>query len=70
MGVAGMSFAFIRGWYFSLILLCYFPLVFAFSVFTAMVWSKGHSENVKAYGQSAGYAEQALNAIKIVMAFG
>jgi hypothetical protein len=25
---------------------------------------------MKAYGQSAGYAEQALNAIKVVAAFG
>jgi hypothetical protein len=25
---------------------------------------------MKAYGQSAGYAEQALNAIRVVVAFG
>lgn len=28
------------------------------------------SKALKAYGQSAGYAEQALSAIKVVVAFG
>ena len=27
-------------------------------------------ENMKAYGQSAGYADQALNAIRVVVAYG
>ncbi len=31
---------------------------------------KGFRQNLEAYGQSAGYAEQALNAIRVVQAFG
>lgn len=32
--------------------------------------AKGSQENAKAYGQSAGYADQALNAIRVVAAYG
>jgi len=32
--------------------------------------SDGFTENMKAYGQSAGYAEQALNSVRVVQAFG
>ncbi len=35
-----------------------------------IAFSKGYSENMKAYNQSAGFADQALNAIKVVLAFG
>lgn len=54
----------------SLILLAAFP-VFMFlagGLFTAM--KSGFADNLKAYGQSAGYAEQALHAIRVVQAFG
>lgn len=44
--------------------------MFAMTALITISFSKGFEENMKAYGQSAGYAEQALNAIKVVFAFG
>ena len=70
MSVAGLFFSFFKGWYFSLILLIYFPVMLIAGIGVGMSFSVGFSENMKAYGQSAGYAEQALNAIKVVFAFG
>ena len=70
MSCSGIFFAFFKGWYFSLLLLCYFPVLFSMTILITVAFSKGYSENMKAYGQSAGYAEQALNAIKVVFAFG
>ena len=70
MSFSGIFFAFFKGWYFSLLLLCYFPVLFAMTILITLTFSKGFSENMKAYGQSAGYAEQAMNAIKVVFAFG
>ena len=67
---SGLFFAFFRGWYFSCLLMCYFPVMFAMTALITISFSKGFEENMKAYGQSAGYAEQALNAIKVVFAFG
>ena len=66
----GMIAAFILGWEFSLILLCFMPVM----AITGMVHGKavktGMIERMKAYGQSAGYAEQALYAIKVVHTYG
>jgi len=70
MCVSGLFFSFFKGWYFSLILLIYFPVMLIAAIGVGMSFSVGFSENMKAYGQSAGYAEQALNAIKVVFAFG
>lgn len=54
----------------SSILLLAFPvfILLTGSLFAAM--KSGFADNLKAYGQSAGYAEQALNAIRVVQAFG
>lgn len=65
-----MFFAFFKGWYFSCVLLAYFPFMFTVAFFSTVGFASGYQENLRAYGQSAGYAEQALNAIKIVFAFG
>lgn len=54
----------------SLILLAFFPLVFLATHFLTVAMQSGFSSNLKSYGQSAGYAEQALNAIRVVQAFG
>lgn len=70
MSCSGLFFAFFKGWYFSCFLMCYFPFMFLMSASIQIAFSKGFSENMKAYGQSACYAEQALNAIKVVFAFG
>lgn len=70
MSCGGLFFAFFKGWYFSCLLMCYFPLMFAMTFLIGKSFSAGFQQNMKAYGQSAGYAEQALNAIKVVFAFG
>ena len=70
MSFAGFFFAFFRGWWMSLILLFVFPVMFIMTGFLMKAMKSGFSENLKAYGQSAGYAEQALNAIRVVQAFG
>ena len=36
----------------------------------AMSLEDGNNENMKAYSQSSGYAEQALSAIKVVHTYG
>jgi|LauGreDrversion4_2_1035121.scaffolds.fasta_scaffold141052_1 ABC-type multidrug transport system fused ATPase/permease subunit len=70
MCVSGLSFAFIRGYWMSLILLFAFPALMIASLLIGSVVASGFGQNLKSYGQSAGYAEQALNAIKVVHAFG
>lgn len=70
MSISGLFFSFFKGWFFSAILFCYFPFMLGASFFIGMSMQRGFSANLKAYGQSAGYAEQALNAIKVVFAFG
>lgn len=67
---SGLFFAFFRGWLMSLILLAFFPFVFLMTHVITVVMQSGFNQNLKSYGQSAGYAEQALNAIRVVQAFG
>ena len=70
MGLGGMIIAIYKGWTFGLVLLfLVFPLV-GMMVVNAKITSSGVENTLKAYGQSAGYADQALNAIKVVVAFG
>lgn len=70
MSFAGLFFAFFKGWWFSLLLLFAFPVLFIMTTLVTIVMQSGFSENMKSYAQSAGYAEQALNAIRVVVAFG
>nr|AAK19598.2 putative ABC transporter [Sterkiella histriomuscorum] len=67
---SGLFFAFFRGWWFSLILLFVFPIIFLMTFMITLAMQSGFMQNLRSYGQSAGYAEQALNAIKVVQAFG
>ena len=70
MSFSGLFFAFFKGYLYSACLLAYFPVMLIAVGSIGVVFSRGFSQNMKAYGQSAGYAEQALNAIKVVFAFG
>jgi len=70
MCVSGLGFAFTRGWSFSLVIMAYFPIMAIVTGLQTAVVQQGFSKNLDAYAQSAGYAEQALNAIKVVTAFG
>ncbi len=54
----------------SLILFFAFPAFFLSTFLITMAIQSGFASNLKSYGQSAGYAEQALNAIRVVQAFG
>lgn len=63
---AGFIIAFIQGWHFTLILFGFTPLIIC--TFGCMMASiiGGIREIQKTYAQSAGYAEQAFQAIKVV----
>jgi len=68
--ICGFTFGFYWGWEFALILLASVPVMMCFgaSFFGGMA-NIGKLE-MKAYAQSAGYAEQAINAIKVVHTYG
>mmetsp|Transcript_1793 Transcript_1793/g.1716 ORF Transcript_1793/g.1716 Transcript_1793/m.1716 type:complete len:80 (+) Transcript_1793:435-674(+) len=68
--IFGLTFAFIRGWSYSFIVLCAFPFLAVSGTVMMSMAQKSFSSQVKAYGQSGGYAEQALNSIKVVVSFG
>lgn len=68
--LSGAVIAFTRGWSFSLVILATFPFLFLATYGLTKVMQDGLQEVNQAYGQSAGYADQALNAIKVVVAFG
>ena len=70
MSFSGIAFGFIRGWWMALLLLFAFPMLLISTALIGESMKKGTSDNLKAYAQSAGYAEQALNAIRVVQAFG
>ena len=65
-----MALAFYLGWEFSLILLGFIPILGVAAGLYAGQMKKGMVDKMKAYAQSAGYAEQALYAIKVVHTYG
>lgn len=70
MSISGFCFAIYRGWLLSLILLGALPVLGGIGTYMAKVATSGYEINMKAYSQSAGYAEQAIVAIKVVHAYG
>ena len=74
MGVAsfffGYAFAFIWGWKLTLILLAAFPVMAFAGGAMGLLLESGVKDQMRAYAQSAGYAEQALQAIKVVHTYG
>jgi len=70
MSISGIAFAFTRGWTFAFTLLAIFPPLTISTMLLTKVMQEGFAANLRAYSQSAGYAEQALNAIRVVVAFG
>jgi ABC-type multidrug transport system fused ATPase/permease subunit len=68
--VMGIAFSFYWGWLMNLILLAFVPLIVFTGVLMSYALQSGLTESLKAYSQSAGYAEQALQAIKIVHTYG
>ena len=69
-GLIGLIIAFIIGWKLAFILLALFPVIM-WAVFTMiMSLRNGFKNQAAAYSRSGAYAEQALNSIKVVSAFG
>ena len=67
---AGLILGFVKGWKLALAMCLIGPMiVIGFLVFIINI-TKGVAETVKSYSTSAGYAEQALSAIRVVVAFG
>lgn len=50
MTIAGLSFAFIKGWSFSLVVMGAFPFIFVATTLLSKVMQQGFRENMKAYG--------------------
>jgi len=70
MSVSGFGLGFVAafyfGWKLTLILMAGLPFVLLSGVAMGAMFETGAVENMKAYAQSAGYAEQALQSVKIV----
>ena len=70
MGISGFALGFIQGWSLSLSLLGLAPII---GVGIVLFFNSAANKSVavlKSYSQSGGYAEQALNAIKVVVSYG
>jgi ABC-type multidrug transport system fused ATPase/permease subunit len=59
---------FYRGWAMTLAFMGQFPLIGISGAVFASSISSGTASSLKSYAQSAGYAEQALSAIRVVAA--
>lgn len=74
MGVAsffmGFAAAFYLGWFMTVLLLVIVPVLTVTGVMFTEVVQSSMKEQMKAYAQSAGYAEQAIAAIKVVHTYG
>ena len=68
--VFGITFAFYWGWLLALILIGVFPIFILMGGVFGQILTSGVAEVMKAFTQSAGYAEQALQAIKVVKTYG
>lgn len=67
---AAYGFAFYWGWLYSCILLVILPFAGLAGFAMGYAMQSGKIEEMRAYAQSAGYAEQALQAIKVVHTYG
>jgi hypothetical protein len=50
MSFSGLFFSFFKGWFYSATLLCYFPIMLFGAIFIGVAFSRGFSENMRAYG--------------------
>ncbi len=70
MCVSGLALGFTKGWSLAFAMLGIAPIfIIGLIAFTGALKKKVMTQ-IHAYGQSAGYAEQALSAIRVVVAFG
>lgn len=68
MTIGGIVIAFIIGWKFAFVCLGIIPFLFL-GMFVMAIGGKAKGKSVN-YNKAASYAEQALNLIRIVIAFG
>jgi ATP-binding cassette subfamily B (MDR/TAP) protein 1 len=67
---SGFTIAFTLGWSLALAMLLVMPIILSGMIVYMTNMGKASIRGLQSYGQSAGYAEQALSAIKLVTAFG
>ena len=70
MTLSGIGLGFSKGWSLALAMLAVGPMVFIGVLIFGVSLKNRSQVFLKAYAQSAGYAEQALQAIRIVVSFG
>lgn len=70
MAIVAFAIAVIKGWQLFLAILIIAPVWFLACILGEKVEMEGYTETMMAYNQSAGYAEQALAAIRVVVSFG
>ena len=70
MSFSGLIVGLVKGWKLALCILVAAPALTLVGALFARVMQTGIQKNMLAYSQSAGYAEQALSAIRVVSAFG
>ena len=70
MCISGLFVGFYKGWSLALAMLGIAPILLTGMLLFAGVQQKNAMGSMQAYAQSAGYAEQALAAIRIVVSFG
>jgi len=70
MAVVSLGISISKGWQLFLATLAIAPFWLLACAFLAKITIAGTSETTNAYNQSAGYAEQALAAIRVVVSFG
>lgn len=70
MCISGFFVGFYKGWSLAFAMLAIAPIMLIGMAVFGSVMQKKTIAGMRAYGQSAGYAEQALSAIRIVVSFG
>ena len=70
MSLAGLFVGFYKGWSLALAMFSIAPILMCGMGIFGSVMQKNTVVSMRAYAQSAGYAEQALSAIRIVVSFG
>jgi ABC-type multidrug transport system fused ATPase/permease subunit len=70
MTACGFVIGIINGWSLALAMCAIGPVIGVCAVMYGLIMDNKFSKALRAYGQSAGYAEQAMSAIKVVVAFG
>jgi len=68
--IAGFAMSFYWGWKLTILLMGVLPLLAFTGIGMAASLESGITAMMRAYAQSAGYAEQALNAIRVVHSYG